>query len=81
MLAAYNDSVSAGAEALSDPSDPTNGAIHFFVLDVTQGRNEPVPSWAQGNEMRLGPFTAGASDRRADIHAGDTIYVLIDQGP
>jgi hypothetical protein len=51
-VTAYNDSVSASAEALSDPSDPTNGAIHFFVLDLTPGRNQNVPSWAEGNETR-----------------------------
>jgi hypothetical protein len=80
-VGAYKDSVSAAAEARSDPSDPTNGAIHFFVLDVTPGRNEDVPSWAQGREAKLGPFTAGANDSNADIHQGDAIYVLIDPGP
>jgi RHS repeat-associated protein len=80
-VAAYNDSVSAAAEARSDPSDPVNGATHFFVLDVTPDRHQDVKSWAQGREAVFGPYTAGSADNNADIHVGDTIFVLIDPGP
>jgi RHS repeat-associated protein len=82
-VAAYNDSVSAASEALSDPSDPTDGKIHFFIRDTTSGGDQYVPSWANGNEMVFGPFTAGADNLvgGADTHAGDTIYVWINSGP
>ncbi|HEY1939277.1 MAG TPA: hypothetical protein VGJ33_15200 [Candidatus Angelobacter sp.] len=62
---------------------PSNATITYAPC----GKPERLPSayqdrpWAQGHEMKLGPFTAGASDRKADIHKGDTIYVFIDQGP
>ncbi|MGA1982948.1 MAG: RHS repeat-associated core domain-containing protein [Acidobacteriaceae bacterium] len=82
-VAAYNDALNAAKEALSDTSDPTGGKIHFFIRDVTEGRNQKVPSWANGNEMTFGPYTAGANNLldHADTHKGDTIYVWINSGP
>ena len=79
-MSPYNDSVSAVAEARSDPSDPSDGSTRFFIRDTTPGRHQEVPDRANGDQIVFGPYTAGANNLLggADTHKGDTIEMWIN---
>ena len=75
-VAAYDSSRSAVNAAYHDRTDPTGGANHIYLYDLSPNSSQHVPSWVtNGNPTTVeGPFINAAGG--GDVRAGDLVLIL-----
>ena len=75
-LAAYSSSEQAVAAANRDRVDPTRGATHIYLYDLSPNSTQHVPAWVtNGNPTTVqGPFINAAGG--GDVRVGAPVLIL-----